>query len=205
MSTVSVTNAFVNGAANDGPQVTANFTDLTSYINANCITKDGATSLTALLSGPATDPTSANHLARKQYVDDRVGMVSVTTAQGNLTTTAANTYQNIGSQLTITNPAKAVIVLAWLHGFVQNIAFSTLHKVNMGISFDNAATYPSLPQQFMTIEPAGVKYSPFSMCVGRTGTPTGNIRIRAQGSSDTLGSTFFEPYITYQMFKSVTV
>ena len=205
MSTVTVTNSFVNGNANDGPQVTQNFTDLTSYINANCITKDGGLALTALLTGPATDPTSDNHLARKKYVDDRTGLQSGTNTTASDTNTAVNTFQDMGTIQTITNPGKAVNVLAICSGFVQNVGFNSQIKVKVGISFDNGGTYAE-QQQFIDTDPAHTYMYPFSVHRLVSGTPSGNIKIRAQHlGKDVANIVGWEPATTYLMWKTVTV
>lgn len=65
----SVTYNFTNGTASDAEQVDTNFNDLVSYINTNAILKDGTVAFTGVVTGPATDPTLANHLTRKSYVD----------------------------------------------------------------------------------------------------------------------------------------
>lgn len=42
MSSLSVTNTFANGQDNDADEVNTNFSDVVSYVNTNCVTKDGA-------------------------------------------------------------------------------------------------------------------------------------------------------------------
>lgn len=69
MATASVSYSFVNGATNDGPQVTQNFTDVVNFLNNQVVHKDGSVTMTGALSLPASDPVSANQAARKSYVD----------------------------------------------------------------------------------------------------------------------------------------
>ena len=66
---VSVTYNFVAGTPSVADNVDQNFTDLVTWINTNAVHLDGSKAFTAVPSGPATDPTSANQLARKAYVD----------------------------------------------------------------------------------------------------------------------------------------
>src|SRR5437868_4994070 len=94
MSTATVTNTFSAGTTAVASQVNTNFSDLVSYINTNCIVKDGTLASTAVLSGPATDPTSDNHYARKAYVDGLVGRDTATSALATYTTIAFDTYEN---------------------------------------------------------------------------------------------------------------
>lgn len=65
----TVPNTFTNGTSADAPQVNANFTTLTAWIAANAMQIDGTVAFTAVPSGPASDPVSANQFARKAYVD----------------------------------------------------------------------------------------------------------------------------------------
>jgi microcystin-dependent protein len=66
---VSVTYNFVAGTPSVADNVDQNFTDLVTWINTNAVHLDGSKAFTAVPSGPATDPVSANELARKAYVD----------------------------------------------------------------------------------------------------------------------------------------
>jgi hypothetical protein len=72
----SVPNSFTDGTATSAPGVNANFDALVSWINTNAVHLDASKSFTAVPSGPATDPTTANHLTRKSYVDALVAAVS---------------------------------------------------------------------------------------------------------------------------------
>lgn len=71
-SNPTMTHTFVNGTPADASQVNANFTVLTAWIAANAMQIDGSVAFTGIPSGPATDPTTANQLVRKQYVDQRL-------------------------------------------------------------------------------------------------------------------------------------
>ena len=51
--------------------VNVNFDDIVAFINQQLVHADGTKPFTAVPVGPAADPTSANHLARKAYVDAR--------------------------------------------------------------------------------------------------------------------------------------
>lgn len=68
-------NTFTNGTASDAAQVNANFATLTAWIAANAAQIDGSVAFSGTPSGPAADPTTANQLARKQYVDQRLARV----------------------------------------------------------------------------------------------------------------------------------
>jgi microcystin-dependent protein len=75
---VSVPNTFVAGTSIVAAQANANFAALTTWINTNTVTTDGLVPFTGIPSGPAADPTTANQLARKAYVDGiiPVGMIA---------------------------------------------------------------------------------------------------------------------------------
>lgn len=66
---VSVTYNFVAGTPAVADNVDQNFTDIVNWINTNAVHLDGSKAFTAVPSGPAADPTSANQLTRKAYVD----------------------------------------------------------------------------------------------------------------------------------------
>lgn len=69
---VSVPNNFVAGAPSVADDVDANFAAIVNWINANAVHLDASKAFTAVPSGPTgTDPTSADQLARKAYVDAR--------------------------------------------------------------------------------------------------------------------------------------
>jgi len=75
MATLTLPNLaseFANGQANDGTEVFANFSAIKDFIDGEVIQKDASVAFTGLVSGPASDPTSDNHLARKRYVDDLI-------------------------------------------------------------------------------------------------------------------------------------
>lgn len=66
---VSVPNNFVAGTPSVADDVDANFAAVVAWINANAVHLDGSKAFTAVPSGPASDPSSDNQLARKAYVD----------------------------------------------------------------------------------------------------------------------------------------
>lgn len=75
---------YVTGTPATAAAVNANFDYLESFINTEVIQRDASLAFTGVPSGPATDPSSDNQLARKKYVDDRsklVKYVEVTTDQ----------------------------------------------------------------------------------------------------------------------------
>lgn len=78
MATISKQHDFTSGTTILSAQVNTNFDDLFAQINDEVVHVDGTNAMTALLTGPATDPTADNHLARKKYVDDQIAAVSYT-------------------------------------------------------------------------------------------------------------------------------
>jgi hypothetical protein len=69
---VSVPNTFSNGTTADAPEVNANFAALVAWINTNVTHLDASKAFTAIPTGPATDPTTANQFTRKSYVDAKI-------------------------------------------------------------------------------------------------------------------------------------
>ena len=86
---VTVPNNFVAGAPAVADDVDANFQSILDWINANAVHLDASKAFTAIPSGPASDPTNANHLARKAYVDvghrGTLGYAQITASQVGIT------------------------------------------------------------------------------------------------------------------------
>ncbi|UOF82176.1 hypothetical protein [Caudoviricetes sp.] len=82
----TVPNSFSNGAATDAPAMNANFAAVLAWLNANAVHLDAAKAFTAVPSGPATDPTSANQLTRKAYVDAKFPVPTASIADLAVTT-----------------------------------------------------------------------------------------------------------------------
>jgi hypothetical protein len=78
--------SFTNGVASDALEVNENFEDVAAYVNTSLIHKDASVAFTAVPSGPASDPSSDNHLARKAYVDRHrlLGIAELTSTTGSL-------------------------------------------------------------------------------------------------------------------------
>lgn len=68
MATADVTYNFTANTDAAASQVNTNFDDITSFINTNCIQKDGSLAMTGSLT-LAGSPTSDTHAATKAYVD----------------------------------------------------------------------------------------------------------------------------------------
>lgn len=88
-SNVTVPNSFSNGTTADALDVNENFSAITNWVNANAVHLDGSKAFTAIPSGPSVDPSSANQLARKAYVDAQVAAVNLTVG-GDLSGTTSN-------------------------------------------------------------------------------------------------------------------
>ena len=82
MSAVSKTYTFVPATDIESAEVNQNFDDVVNYVNSEVIVRDASKAFTAIPSGPGTDPTSPNQLARKQYVDQRVKIDGTTPFTG---------------------------------------------------------------------------------------------------------------------------
>lgn len=69
MSALSLTYTLTNGTTADASQVQQDFTDIVNYVNTDVIRTDGTNAMAAQLTLTGSDPTNANHAARKSYVD----------------------------------------------------------------------------------------------------------------------------------------
>lgn len=103
MATAAVTYSFSASTLIKSAEVNTNFSDLVSFLNNQTIHKDASVAFTAVPSGPASDPTGDNQLARKRYVDYRAGF-ALATATG--TIGDSSSYQSLtgGWSLTASLP-----------------------------------------------------------------------------------------------------
>lgn len=81
-SNVSVTYNFVAGTDAVADQVDTNFNDVVSWVNTNAVHLDGTKAFTGIPSGPSSDPTTANQLTRKAYVDKKWTVCTSATRPG---------------------------------------------------------------------------------------------------------------------------
>lgn len=128
MATLTIPNTFIDATTAEAAEVNANFSAVKSFIDTEVIQRDGSVAFTALVSGPSTDPTASNHLARKQYVDTQVA------------TRALTSHSHSGSDITSGTVAAARLpAISSLSGTattgqIPNLAAS---KITSG-TFDNA-------------------------------------------------------------------
>lgn len=122
MATASVTYSFSGGGNAVASQVNQDFSDVVTFLNNSVLHVDGSKQLTGQLSLTAgTDPTSADHAARKAYVDKynarsartNIGVVGpITTVLSTLGT------------VTITDPGYDITVWGTCHVLCTNTGTS---------------------------------------------------------------------------------
>lgn len=100
---LSVTYSFTNGTTAQAPEVNQNFADIVTYVNGQVVLKDASVAFTNVPSGPNTDPSSANHLTRKSYVDNLRSKVASTgmSVSGSTPAVANATWTQIGSNVSV--------------------------------------------------------------------------------------------------------
>jgi microcystin-dependent protein len=69
MANLVTPNTFAANTLAQAAQVNANFAAIETFVETEVVHRDASIAFTAVPSGPGTDPSSANHLARKAYVD----------------------------------------------------------------------------------------------------------------------------------------
>jgi hypothetical protein len=102
----STPNTFLDAASIEADEFNENFEAIADAIDGDLIHADGTVAFTDVPSGPATNPSSNNHLARKRYVDEKAGgtkaaYVKTKDSGGTLTTLRANTTSDAVTDLTI--------------------------------------------------------------------------------------------------------
>ena len=217
MATLSIPNSFTNNTNADATQVNANFTAVATFANTEAIQRDGTVAFTAVPSGPATDPTTANQLTRKSYVDAAVAGVLTTGAVGtaalatNAVTTIKITDGNVttakilDSNVTTAKIADAnVTTLKIADGNVTKAKFSTAAGEPAGAWVSQAITFSNI---------TGGAGTCFIMLWGKTlhfrlemtaGTVTanGNVTINLTGITFKTGAT--QPVSAYGLIFSVS-
>jgi hypothetical protein len=69
MPTLAVTHIFAPATLIESAEANQNFDDIEAWANTHVIQKDASVAFTAVPSGPASDPVTANQFTRKAYVD----------------------------------------------------------------------------------------------------------------------------------------
>ena len=146
MATASVTYTFISGTLAKSSEVNQNFTDLVTFLNTNAITADAAKAFTAVPSGPSTDPTSGNHLARKAYVD-QLGLTALdfSTSNGSIFSVSSVTDMSLTNVSVVQDHVYAVHfhgtyqitagswdIRARVNGAVIGRFYTTLGQSNIG-------------------------------------------------------------------------
>lgn len=208
-TTLTIPNSFTNGVGSVAADVNANFTAVKDFINASVIATDVFLSLPTVPAG--TDPTVNDHVARKLYVDNRVGFATALTVPTSGITTTTSYVTLTGSDVTIANPGKAVNVVIQACGFFGGGASSlSANAVKLQRSIAGAA-YTDIQQCFVDLNTTalnpGITFGGWNVLDMYTGTPAGSIRYRLQikATTTSAASTCFEPRMVYTMQKTVTV
>ena len=129
---ITITNSFVPGTDIESAEVNQNFTDVKDYIDTYVVKRNGSTAFTAIPSGPAVNPSSADQFTRKQYVDDQV-----TTLNGVDALRLQSVYGNAGLSGTPASPTQMKIACGSYSGTTN--AFGCI-DVPMNGGLSNIAT-----------------------------------------------------------------
>ncbi len=103
MSTLTKPYTFAANTYIVAAQVNSDFDTLYDWVNTKAIWADASVAFTGVPSGPGADPTSANQLTRKQYVDDKF-KASGTAVLLSFGTVTVNTDAQGGAYITL-NPS----------------------------------------------------------------------------------------------------
>ena len=151
--TIDALNEFVDGQTAIAADVNANFATLVDYIETNCIVKnsaDGVTAFETVPSGPATDPSTANQLARKAYVDmlssSRMGVKTYVSNPADVTVGVYPTFTTIATVDSDTAiPTNSTTTGLVLHATASCELFNgngnATFQGQLEVSFDNGATW----------------------------------------------------------------
>ena len=168
---VSVTYSFTAGNPARASEVNQNFADLVSYINSSVMLTSGV-AFTQTPSGPASDPTTDDQLARKLYVDNAVkartgfGMQRpTTTAQITDANFNASAYQVFSEASWVVGTAGTVDVLVWATMTISNNNAATTGDWVLEYTTDATAASPTYTSIYtvttnQSLASTGYTYSP---------------------------------------------
>lgn len=94
----------------DPDQVNQNFDVLVDELNTNVVKPDGTVAFTAVPTGPASDPSTDNQLARKKYVDDTVGALEGKIVAGKASQSLSN-QSSLSGQIAVEGVTSAWTVV----------------------------------------------------------------------------------------------
>ena len=137
----AVPNTFVVDTTIDPDEVNENFDTIYDFVNEEVIHRDGTIAFTAVPTGPATDPSTANQLARKDYVDRHAPNLKQARLQGTGGTGSEGSYTNLGGRLRVQNfvkrSATSELWISVTHPFYSSDALGLWH-VGVKINADAA-------------------------------------------------------------------
>lgn len=145
MATSTVTYIFTNGTTADASEVDQNFTDLTNFLNTQVVHADGSVAMSGNLVLPGV-PSSANHAASKQYVDNGAPQHQILGLD--LATVVSSTPSVLhafdSQQLTIPNPGRRVSIGVIFGATVTGTAAREV-RLNCQYSLDGGTTWVTMP------------------------------------------------------------
>jgi hypothetical protein len=204
MATCTVTYSFVNTTTADGPQVSQNFTDLTTFINGSVVHKDGTVAMTGLLTLPGPG-VSANHAVTVAQLASGPPLQQLKfTTVSNDTAASTGVYEQWGTQvITIPNPGRTVGIVCWLTGYGNVTGGAATYDIfsRIDYSINGGGAYTA---SVATVGSATPSFPKAIISCTHTGsvTPTGSIIIRPMLRQDGGGGggvTFTSGYLTCLM------
>lgn len=210
MATASVTYNFTNGTTADGPQVSQNFTDLLTFLNASVVHKDGTIAMTGALF-LAQNGTAALHAVTTQQLADGPPLAKMFgTTIANDTANPTGTYQQWGTEfITIPNPGRKVSLVVSIVGTPVATAGGAVKTCygHVDYSLDNGGSYTSSQDSKADLLFGSIARGSVSSSVAAQGvTPSNNIKIRGilrQDGGAANEVSFISGYIACIMFPSV--
>jgi hypothetical protein len=136
MATASVQYTFAPLTDIKSSEANKNFQDLVTFLNNQAIHADASRVFTAIPSGPATNPVSADQFTRKAYVDAG-GTAGATVATTQSTTSASFVdLATVGPAVTMTPPASGLVIVS-IYCHAQSIDGSQTPAMGFALSGGN--------------------------------------------------------------------
>lgn len=184
MATASVTYTFTALTKAQAAQVNQNFTNLTTFLNADVVHVDGSKSMTGALTLPASDPTNANHATRKSYVDTVAGnqAAGIVASASKTTTQTFTTLADVtGLSVTFTAAANRHYRIS-VHGLLRSsvsgdiaqllIADGSNNTLSIGQVDCSSTSFAFTASCFHVLTPSAGSVTYKARCVRSSGTGT---------------------------------
>ena len=180
----TLTYTLANGTTAEATQVMTNLQDLQTWLDTYAIRRDGSVAFTQPASGVVA--TSAAHLVTFSQLEGGPSALQTGTLDlTNTSPTAVGAWEDFnGGYVSFADPGRQVDVIAWLVSDVETAVDEKWRAlVRCSISFDAGSSYTAgtaKKTEIIGTSTDDVSEAGLAAMQRRSGTPTGQVRVKAQ-------------------------